>query len=238
MLHAGPAFYREALNVVDIAVSKLDKNAPHELKVLHALLLAFPHPGMSAGELTANMRRARDILNRIHDTYRSAKAQLPKGETRIPALRDLIDDPLIFVQLAKMWQHENVEKAIEAYQTAIEIHARVKGNKGESVIDLEAHTRDLSGLQMSNNLGALYLGQQNTEEAMQMFEQMLSDLGEVDTEEEKLLQTVLLYNLGRAYEEAKENDKANEVFKGLLVRHPEHLPGESLVMQIDTLVVA
>ena len=106
---------------MDIAVSKLDKNAPHELKVLHALLLAFPHPGMSAGELTANMRRARDILNRIHDTYRSAKAQLPKGETRIPALRDLIDDPLIFVQLAKMWQHENVEKAIEAYQKSLAI---------------------------------------------------------------------------------------------------------------------
>jgi tetratricopeptide (TPR) repeat protein len=181
---------------------------------------------MSAAELTANSKRARDILSRIHDTYKLAKGRLAKGETRVHALRDLIDDPLIFVQLAKMWQHENVEKAIEAYQTAIEIHGRVKGNKGESVIDLEAHTRDLSGLQMSNNLGALYLGQKNVDEAMQMFEQMLEDLGEVTNEEEKTLQTVLLYNLGRAYEEAKENVKADEVFTGLLARHPEHLPGE------------
>jgi tetratricopeptide (TPR) repeat protein len=181
---------------------------------------------MSAAELTANSKRARDILSRIHDTYKLAKGRLAKGETRVHALRDLIDDPLIFVQMAKMWQHENVEKAIEAYQTAIEIHGRVKGNKGESVIDLEAHTRDLSGLQMSNNLGALYLGQKNVDEAMQMFEQMLEDLGEVTNEEEKTLQTVLLYNLGRAYEEAKENVKADEVFTGLLARHPEHLPGE------------
>ncbi|KAH8080146.1 Pol II transcription elongation factor [Filobasidium floriforme] len=225
-IKSGTAFYREALNVVDIAVSKLDKNAPHELRVLHALLLAFPHPGMSAAELMANSKRARDILSRIHDTYKLAKGRLAKGETRVHALRDLIDDPLIFVQLAKMWQHENVEKAIEAYQTAIEIHGRVKGNKGESVIDLEAHTRDLSGLQMSNNLGALYLGQKNVDEAMQMFEQMLEDLGEVTNEEEKTLQTVLLYNLGRAYEEAKENVKADEVFTGLLARHPEHLPAK------------
>lgn len=222
----GPAFYREALNVVDIAIGKMEKIAPNELRLLHALLLAFPHPGMSSGELVSNARRARDIMNRIHEAYKTAKTG-----GRAHELRAIADDPVVFIQLAKMWQADgSVEKAIEAYQTAIEIHTRIQGEKkdvdSKEIVDVDVTSRDLSGLRMSNNLGALYLGQGNVDEAMRMFEQLLSQLGEVEGEEEEILQAVLLYNLGRAYEESKESEKAIEAYRGLLAKHPEHLLGE------------
>ena len=218
-IKSGTAFYREALNVVDIAVTKLggEKHAPPELQVLHALLLAFPHPGMSAPELLVNAKRARDVLTRLHAVYKAASSG--KAE-----LREIANDPLVFCQLAKMWQGENEEKAVEAYQTAIEIYTRVHMQQDQLTNGDTDATSKLMGIKLSNNLGALYLNRGNVEEAMQMFEQLLSDLGtQVNTEEEEIMQAILLYNLGRAYEGAHESEKAIEAYRGLLAKHPEHL---------------
>lgn len=191
------------------------------MTVLHAVLLAFPHPGMPATELNANSRKARDVLTKIHDIYRSARA---RGENQVWELRDVADDPLIFVQLAKMWQADNITKAVEVYQSAIEIQTRQTAV--ENNIDVD--NRDLTAYKLSGNLGSLYLAQRNIDEAMQMFEQVLSDLGEPANLKEEILQTTLLYNLGRAYEEAKDEVKALEAYRGLLAKHPEFLYGESI----------
>lgn len=204
--------YREALNVIELAAKKLGTNAPLEMNLTYALLLAYPHPGMTPHELAVNVKIARDILNQLHEMLKSAWTNKTELDAR---LRGIAEDPLIFVQLAKLWQSDNLDKAIDAYRTAIEIRTRQAGAEGSS-------TRDLTGLKMSNNLATLYMMQGNVDGATQLYEQVIGTLGDVKEEEDKMLQATLLYNLGRAYEESEDFGRATEAYRGLLSKHPEY----------------
>lgn len=210
--------FREALNIAELAARKIGSQAPVELNLVFALLLAYPHPGMPSSELAANTKHARDMLDSIHETYKRAR----NGKDGLAALRSVANDPMVFVQLAKLWQTENFEKAVSAYQTAIEIHSRVRASE-ESTTEAK---RDMLGLKMSNNLATLYMLQGNTDGATQMYEQVVASLGEVNGEEEEIFQTTLLYNLGRAYEDSNDVVRASEVYTSLLARHPEYINGK------------
>ncbi|KAJ9120877.1 hypothetical protein QFC22_002812 [Naganishia vaughanmartiniae] len=207
--------FREALNIAELAVRKIGSHAPVELNLVFALLLAYPHPGMPSSELASNTKHARDMLDSIHETYKRAR----NGKDGLAVLRSVANDPMVFVQLAKLWQTENFEKAVSAYQTAIEIHSRVRASE-ESTTETK---RDLLGLKMSNNLATLYMLQGNTDGATQMYEQVVATLGEVNGEEEENFQSTLLYNLGRAYEDSNDIVRASEVYTTMLAKHPEYV---------------
>lgn len=210
--------YREALNVIETAAKKLGQAAvPLEMNLVYALLLAYPHPGMTAVELATNVKVSRDILNQLHETYKSLRDKKSELAYR---LRGIAEDPLVFVQLAKLWQKDNLEKAIDAYRTAIEIHARQAGVSGQT-------ERDLTAIRMNNNLATLYLLHGNEDGATQLYEQAIGTLGEVKNDDEQMLQTTLLYNLGRAYEGADDLGRAAEAYRGLLAKHPEYTNGRS-----------
>ncbi|KAJ9105261.1 hypothetical protein QFC21_001628 [Naganishia friedmannii] len=210
-----PGNFREALNIAELAARKIGSQAPAELNLVFALLLAYPHPGMPSSELAANTKHARHMLDSIHETYKRAR----NGKEGLAVLRSVANDPMVFVQLAKLWQTENFEKAVSAYQTAIEIHSRVRASEASPT----ETTRDLLGLKMSNNLATLYMLQGNTDGATQMYEQVAASLGEVNGEEEENFQSTLLYNLGRAYEDSNDVVRASEVYNTLLAKHPEYV---------------
>lgn len=204
--------YREALNVIETAAKKLGQaSVPLEMNLVYALLLAYPHPGMTNVELATNVKVARDILNQLHETYKSLRDKKTELAHR---LRGIAEDPLIFVQLAKLWHKDNLERSIDAYRTAIEVHARQAGDE-----------RDLTAIRMNNNLATLYLLNGNVDGATQLYEQAIGTLGEVKSDEEQMLQTTLLYNLGRAYEGGDDLGRAAEAYRGLLSRHPEYTNG-------------
>lgn len=206
--------HREALNIAELAARKIGVQAPVELNVIYALLLAYPHPGMPSTELAANTKHGRDMLDGIHETYRRAKGK----KEEMAALRGVANDPLVFVQLAKLWQTENLEKAVAAYQTAIEIHSRLQA--GQDRAD------DLAGLKMSNNLATLYMLQGNVDGAMQMYEQVVASLGEPVGKAQENFRTTLLYNLGRSYENSNDVVRASEAYETLLASHPEYVNGK------------
>lgn len=213
--------YREALNIAELAARKIGVQAPVELTLVYALLLAYPHPGMPTSELAANTKHARDMLDGIHETYRRARG----NKEDMAALRGAANDPLVFVQLAKLWQTENLEKAVAAYQTAIEIDSRLRVGKDQS--------EDLAGLKMSNNLATLYMLQGNVDGAMQMYEQVVATLGEPTGKAQEHFRTTLLYNLGRAYEDSNDVVRASDAYQTLLASHPEYVNGESPEGEVD-----
>ncbi|GHJ84363.1 hypothetical protein NliqN6_0765 [Naganishia liquefaciens] len=207
--------YREALNIAEMATRKIGSQAPVELNLVYALLLAYPHPGMPPAELASNTRHARDLLDSIHETYKRSKS----SKDGRASLRSVADDPMVFVQLAKLWQTESLEKAVSAYQTAIEIHARFRAGQDEG--DSDEHS--LTGLRMSNNLATLYMLQGNVDDAMQMYEQVVASLGQPQDKARQNFRSTLLYNLGRAYEDSNDVVRASEAYRSLLEEHPEYV---------------
>ncbi len=194
---------------------KIGPTAPVEVSWLYALLLAYPYPGLSTEQRAAWTREARDLLDRLHGQVKAARAAGPAALAR---LRGLGEDSDTFVLLARLWQSENIEKAIGAYQTAISLHTvQLAGTEQPE------GARDLKGWKLSNNLATLYHLQGNIDSAMQLYEEIVAAIAEPKESEEEMLQATLLYNLGRAYEDSKDFQRATEAYQGLLSRHPEYI---------------
>ncbi|KAK4687282.1 RNA polymerase-associated protein CTR9, partial [Tremellales sp. Uapishka_1] len=203
---------REALNFIEKLAVKLNGKGPLEYTVLHASLLAYPHPGMGAEEVLKNRTTARNMLTELHTLVTAAETN-----EDLAKLRKVGEDSDIFVELAGLWQEESLEKSISAYQTAVSIKAAA------SSAATEEKPLDLTEVRMSNNLGALFQLQGNVETAERMFQESLQKLAADDGKTAEVLKTVLAYNLARAYEEGGEVIKAAQWYRDVLRQHPEHM---------------
>ncbi|WVN89020.1 uncharacterized protein L203_104236 [Cryptococcus depauperatus CBS 7841] len=209
---------REALNYIEQTAKKLNGKGPLEYTVLHACLLAYPHPGMPHDEVVRNKQTARNMLKEVHNLVVNAET-----EEDWARLRGIGSDVDVFVDLARLWQSESFDMAIESYQTALSTIADH---------DLETDSIDpappsLKSIRLSNNLGALYHLQGNVETAEAMYQEALQKVAGQSGEEIEVLKTILAYNLGRAYEEGGDNVKAAQWYRDVLRQHPEHLESKA-----------
>lgn len=218
--------YREALNVIDILAKKLGRAAPVEIQLAYALLLSIEYIGMDASEVSTNKKHARDILERIHERYLKAKEA---GADILNVITSLGGNHLTFVLLAKLWQEERVEKAIEAYKTAIEVHTLINADEGTTATDLVKE-------KMTCNLGVLYHVQGNVDSALSTLfdlQKRLVTMEETDSDgSADSLRTTVLYNVGRCFEEDGDLDEAISAYELVLRKHPEYLNGEYFRTQI------
>ncbi|WVO21784.1 uncharacterized protein IAS62_003097 [Cryptococcus decagattii] len=201
---------REALNYIEQTAKRLNGQGPLEYTVLHACLLAYPHPGMSHDEVVRNRTLARNMLTE---------------------LRGVGSDSDVFVDLAKLWQGENVEKAIGAYQTALSI---ITDNDLESAHEPGLDSPNFTALRLSDNLAALYHLEGNVETAERMYQEALQKVAIREGKEAEILKTVLAYNLGRAYEEGGDHAKAAQWYRDVLRQHPEHVESKVRLALIAT----
>ncbi|KAK8870014.1 hypothetical protein IAR55_000584 [Kwoniella newhampshirensis] len=207
---------REALNFIEQTAKRLNGKGPLEYTVLHACLLAYPHPGMPADELAKNRVTARNMLTELHNLVALAETDEDWAK-----LRGVGTDADIFVELAKLWQGESLEKAIAAYQTALSIKSDEELAGDEPSQELQPP--DLAAIRLSDNLGALFQLQGNVETAERMYQEALQKLASETGKDAEVLKTVLAYNLGRAYEEGGDNVKAAQWYRDVLRQHPEHM---------------
>ncbi|TYJ55344.1 hypothetical protein B9479_003959 [Cryptococcus floricola] len=205
---------REALNYIEQTAKKLNGRGPLEYTVLHACLLAYPHPGMPQDEVLKNRAQARGMLEEVHNLVASAESEEDWAK-----LRGVGTDADVFVDLAKLWQGEDVDKAIGAYQTALSI---ISDNDLQTT-STELQPPNLTALRLSDNLGALYHLQGNVETAERMYQEALQKIQGESGKEAEVLKTVLAYNLGRAYEEGGDSFKAAGWYRDVLRQHPEHV---------------
>jgi RNA polymerase-associated protein CTR9 len=82
---------------------------------------------------------------------------------------------------------------------------------------------------ITNNLGVLAHLDGNVVEARQLYENALVNTASVEPSLRESLETTMLYNLARAYEDQGERSMARDAYEKLLSRHPEYVDGECLV---------
>lgn len=224
---------REALNFVEQTAKRLPGKGPLEFIVLHASLLAFPHLGMPADEAERNLKAARSMLGEVQTLVSSAETEEDWAK-----LRGVANDADAFVELAKLWQEESIEKAVTSYQTAIQIKAEADSDDLE---DTQAESQasnkpiDFDGVRLSTNLASLYTLQGESESAERMFQEALQRLARADSKETDELKTVLAYDLGRASELGGDIVKAQQWYRDVLSQHPEHMESKLRLASIAAL---
>lgn len=201
----------------------MNGKGPLEYTVLHASLLAYPHPGMSPDEIARNRVTARSMLAELQTLVETASTEEDWSK-----LRGVGTDSDVFLDLAQLWQDDSLSKTISAYQSAVtgaDEAATIAGATGDAADEGDSAVR-ARNVKMSGNLGALFALQGNVDTAERMYQEALSKLGNMTGKDAEGLRTVLAYNLGRAYEEGGEAVKAAQWFRDVLRQHPEHVECE------------
>jgi RNA polymerase-associated protein CTR9 len=166
---------------------------------------------MKDDELLRNRTTARTMLSEVHQLVSSAQTEEDWAK-----LRGIGTDADVFLDLAKLWQDESLEKTIAAYETAVSM-ASDKEQDGPV---------DLRNVKLSSNLGAMFQAQGNVDTAERMYQEALQKLASEEGKEAEVLKTESAYNLGRAYEEGGEVVKASQWYQDVLRQHPEHMECE------------
>lgn len=209
---------REALNFVEQTAKRLNGKGPLEFTVLHASLLAYPHLGMPADEAERNLKSARTMLGDVQNLVSNAETEEDWAK-----LRGVANDADAFVELAKLWQEESIEKAVTSYQTAIQIKAEGESDDLEDTQGGTEKPVDYDTVRLSTNLASLYALQGESESAERMFLEALQRLANANGKEADELKTVLAYDLGRASEQGGDIVKAQKWYRDVLGQHPEHM---------------
>lgn len=187
---------------------------------------------MPADELARNQQTARTMLSDVQTLMSAATT-----EEEMAKLRGISMDPDVFVELAKLWQEESMEKAITSYQTAISIKADA-GSEDLADTQTESQERkpvDYAAVRLSTNLASLYAIQGQTEAAEGMFQEALQQLSSETGKEADMLKTVIAYDLGRANEQSGDAGRATQWFRDVLRQHPEHMEAK---VRLSTLAAA
>jgi len=208
---------REALNFIEQSAKRLNGTGPIEYTVIHACLLAYPHPGMPTDEIARNRATARQLLTDVHAQVASAVSS--EEEAKLGGVSHDVD---IFLDLATLWHNEAIDKAIGAYQTASNIF------RDSTDAESETRTLDVRQIRTSSNLGSLFLLQGNVDSAEREYQFALEKLANETGQDAEVLKIDLAYNLARAYEENGEVVKASQWYRDVLRQHPEHMECESL----------
>lgn len=171
-----------------------------EVQAIYGSLLAYPHPGLSAEEEVAAKAQARAAFDKIQQTIDASAG----------SLRDISDDPDLFIEMAKVWHGDSIEKAAKAYRSA----AEVRQSDGEAKSPV-----------LLNNLATLAYLDGDLQTAEMIYQEALTSSVGLEGREVDDMKTTVLYNLGRAYEGQGKLEEAKEAFKQILVIHPEYPDG-------------
>lgn len=203
-----------AIHTLDTFLQTPQNPKSVELLAMLASIRATSRPGMSDKDKLEEKVRARDLFDRVCKsigTSSDALAQL-NGQTLnlTPSARKLGEDSDMFIEIAKLYQDESIERMERAYKQALQ-NSEASGKTEPRLI---------------NNLGALQHLEGHFDEARTMYEDALTHAASLDQSTAEAMSTSILYNLARVYEDQAEVAKAKEAYDKLLTRHPEYADGE------------
>ncbi|KAI9571564.1 hypothetical protein HD554DRAFT_2320692 [Boletus coccyginus] len=197
-----------AIHTLDTLIQPPNPQRSVEATVILASLRAHPRPGVSSADVAQEKLKARELFDRVtkaielDDTRANGHAN---GSSR--TLSALNDDLEMHVEIARLWQEDNVERTTKAFREA----SRVSAASGQ--VDPR----------LLNNLAALQHMEGNLEEARTMYEDALTKAATLGAEDGESMSTSILYNLARVYEDIGEHAIAKEAYDKLLSRHPEYV---------------
>jgi len=189
-----------------------------------ASLRANPRPGVSASESAKEKERARELFEKVtkelhlpEDSARASTATNGAGPS-MPnkSARNLAEDVEMHMEIAKLWQDDNVDTVKYAVQEGLRINEA-------------AHRADPK---LMNNLGVLDHLDGNLQQARAAYEQALTSNAAAALPDSDAVSTTILYNLARVYEGQGELDRAQEAYEKLLAHHPEYVDGKLGIHQL------
>jgi RNA polymerase-associated protein CTR9 len=173
--------------------------------IMLASLRAHPRRGVSSADAANEKLRARDLFERV-----VKEIQITDGDDKQRTVRGLGEDVAMWVELARLWESDSLEKTARALKEALRISKEKAGEEGEDP-------------RLLNNLAALRHLEGDPAEARQLYEDAITSAAKGGEE----LSTSILYNLARCYEDLREVTMAKEAYEKLLTRHPEYIDGKS-----------
>lgn len=194
-----------AIDTLDRLLTPPNPQKSLEAMIMLASLKAHPRQGVSNSTDNAN---ARDLLERVVKEIQitmDGDGDNNNNSNKQRTVRGLGDDMEMWIELARLWENENLEKTSRAYREALRI-AKEKGVPDNP--------------KLLNNIAALKHLEGGYADARPSYEVALTHAAAKNNDE---LGTTILYNLGRCYEDLGEVAKAQEAYDKLLARHPEYV---------------
>ncbi|KAF9647341.1 RNA polymerase II-associated protein [Thelephora ganbajun] len=204
-----------AIHTLDSLLQSSSNQTSVEGTAMLASLRAHPRPGVSASEFAKEKERARELFEKVikelhlpEDSARVSTSTNGVGPSRLnKSARNLTEDVEMHVEIAKLWQDDNVDIVKRAVQEALQIN--------EATHKVEP--------KLMNNLGVLDHLEGNLQQARAAYERALTSNTAAALPDTDAVSTTILYNLARVYEGQGELDRAQEAYEKLLAHHPEYV---------------
>lgn len=183
-----------------------------------ASLRAHPRPGVSSSEFAKERERARELFEKVikelhlpEDSARGSTSTNGVDPSRPnKSARNLAEDVDMHVEIAKLWQEDQIDIVKRAVHEALRIN--------EATHRVEP--------KLINNLGVLDHFENNLQQAQAAYERALTSNSVAALPDSDAVSTTILYNLARVYESQGELDRSQEAYEKLLAHHPEYVDGE------------
>ncbi|KAI5819911.1 hypothetical protein BZA77DRAFT_275002 [Pyronema omphalodes] len=123
----------------------------------------------------------------------------------------------ILLTLARLYEHDQSEKAVQCLQAVHQIYIEAKETDEDSMVPI----------QLLNNMATLYWHQEKYDKARELYQEALTALPAYQEKDSSLdadaLATTLTYNLGRCEEAAGNLDVASQHYNQLLSKHEDYV---------------
>ncbi|KAI0694996.1 RNA polymerase II-associated protein [Cerioporus squamosus] len=191
-----------------------------ELTAMLASIRASPRPGMSSADKQEDKARARELFDRVTKALGAVGDPLAQTNGHTQGLsssaRKLGEDTEMYIEIAKLYQDDNLERMERAYKQALQ-NSEASGSPDPRLV---------------NNLAALEHLHEHLDEARNLYERALTHAASLDQSMAEAMSTSILYNLARVYEDHGETAKAKEAYGKLLARHPEYVDAKIRLAQM------
>lgn len=213
-----------AIHTLDSLLQSPNNQNSVEAMAMLASLRAHPRPGVSSSEFAKERERARELFEKVikelhlpEDSPRGSTSTNGVGSSRPnKSARNLAEDVDMHVEIAKLWQEEDIDTVKRAVQEALRINE-------------VAHRVEPK---LMNNLGVLDHLESNLQQAQTAYERALTSNSATALPDSDAVSTTILYNLARVYESQGELDRSQEAYEKLLAHHPEYVDGECRIPMI------
>lgn len=196
---------------------------PVEAVAMLASLRPHPRPGLSGSDQAKEKVRARELFDQVCKVLRLPEDSHTRSDSHPPIMgrsaRKIAEDMEMHIEIARLWQGENVERMDRALKEAWRI-SEATGRTEPRIV---------------NNLGVLRYMEASLAEARTMYETAIMHTSRIGIDGAEGMSTTMLYNLARTYEEQGEETMAREAYEKLLDRHPEYVDGQCDVLLSPTL---
>ncbi|KAF8629881.1 hypothetical protein AX15_003240 [Amanita polypyramis BW_CC] len=195
-----------AIHTLDTLLQPPNPVRSLEASVMLASLRAYPRPGVSSSDVAQERTRARELFDRVCKGLEIDDARM-NGQGPSRASRIVGEDMDVHIEIARLWQGENLDRMGKALKEALRI------SEATGKVDSR----------LLNNLGVLQHLEHSVNEARTLYESALTSAAASKQSTAEGLSITILYNLARAYEDLGEDTLAKEAYDKLLSRHPEYV---------------